>query len=65
MGIAGGLWRVKPAPFCLFLGAAGGVVATDAILTVVSDIPVFSYISVIDNQSGVGAQWELPGCWGA
>jgi hypothetical protein len=22
MGIAGGLWRVKPEPFCLFLGAA-------------------------------------------
>jgi len=22
MGIAGGLWRVKPAPFCLFLGRA-------------------------------------------
>jgi len=22
MGIAGGLWGVKPAPFCLFLGAA-------------------------------------------
>ena len=22
MGIAGGLWSVKPEPFCLFLGAA-------------------------------------------
>ena len=31
---------------------AGGVVTTDAILMVLSDIPVFSYVTVIDNQSG-------------
>ena len=30
---------------------AGGVVTTDAILTVTSDIPVFSYVTVIDNQT--------------
>ena len=31
---------------------AGSVITTDAILTVVSDIPVFSYVTVIDNQTG-------------
>ena len=31
---------------------AGSVIATDAILTVVSDIPVYAYVTVIDNQTG-------------
>ena len=31
---------------------AGSVVTTDAILTVLSDVPVFSYVTVIDNQTG-------------
>ena len=31
---------------------AGGLVTTDAVLTVTSDIPVFSYVTVIDNQTG-------------
>lgn len=31
---------------------AGSVITTDAILTVVSDIPVFAYVTVIDNQTG-------------
>jgi hypothetical protein len=30
---------------------AGSVITTDAILTVTSDIPVFSYVTVIDNQT--------------
>lgn len=30
----------------------GGTVTTDAILNVTSDIPVFSYVTVIDNQTG-------------
>jgi hypothetical protein len=30
---------------------AGSVITTDAILTVVSDVPVFSYVTVIDNQT--------------
>ena len=30
---------------------AGSVVTTDAVLTVTSDIPVFSYVTVIDNQT--------------
>jgi len=29
MGIAGGLWRVKPEPFCLFLGAAAVAPVSD------------------------------------
>jgi hypothetical protein len=31
---------------------AGSVVTTDAILTVTSDIPVYVYVTVIDNQTG-------------
>jgi hypothetical protein len=30
---------------------AGSVITTDAILTVDSDVPVFSYVTVIDNQT--------------
>jgi hypothetical protein len=31
---------------------AGGTVTTDAVLTVVSDIPIYAYVTVIDNQTG-------------
>jgi hypothetical protein len=31
---------------------AGSVVTTDAVLSVVSDIPVYAYVTVIDNQTG-------------
>jgi hypothetical protein len=37
---------------------AGSVVATDAYATVVSDVPIFSYVSVLDNGSSDGSYTE-------
>lgn len=37
---------------------AGSIVATDAYATVVSDIPIFSYVSVLDNGSSDGSYAE-------